>query len=350
MVSEFDASKPVIAVSMGDPCGVGPEILAKALLLEGPPTDFVPLVIGDALALRRACHVVGTEYHFTPVQTVEQCAHVGDSIPLLSRSDLTADDLVYGAPTERACQATIDYIKTAAQLAMQRSVDAICTCPIHKANLQCAGFAFPGHTEFLQHLTAARPVVMMLAGPRLRVSLATIHVPLARVSQLLSRKILADVIRITGEALLRDFALPSPRLAVAGLNPHAGEDGRFGDEEQTLIRPAIESFRNERFQVTGPYSADTLFYRAYHGEFDAVVAMYHDQGLVPIKLIHFNEAVNLTLGLPVIRTSVDHGTAYDIAGSGKADAGSLHAALQMAGALARNRFHRREPPASSAPN
>lgn len=350
MVSEFDASKPVIAISMGDPCGVGPEILAKALLLEGPPTDFVPLVIGDVFALRRACQVVGADFTFTPVQAVDECAHVGGNIALLPRSDLTAADLAYGAPTERACKATIDYIKTAAQLAMQRGVDAICTCPIHKANLQRAGFAFPGHTEFLQHLTAARQVVMMLAGPRLKVALATIHAPLAKVPQLLSRKLLSDVIRITGEALLHDFALPSPRLAVAGLNPHAGEGGQFGDEEQTIIRPAIDSLHNERFQVTGPYSADTLFFRAYQGEFDAVVAMYHDQGLVPIKLVHFNEAVNLTLGLPIIRTSVDHGTAYDIAGSGKADAGSLQAALHMAGALARNRFHRREPPASSTPN
>jgi 4-hydroxythreonine-4-phosphate dehydrogenase len=349
MVDECAASKPVIAVSMGDPCGVGPEILAKALLLEGPPTDFVPLVIGDPLALRRACHVVGTKYHFTPVRTSEECAHVDAGIPLLARSDLTAEDLIYGAPSERACRATIDYIKTAAQLAMQRSVEAICTCPIHKANLQRAGFAFPGHTEFLQHLTTAGQVVMMLAGPRLKVSLATIHAPLSDVPQLLSRQLLSDVIQITGEALLHDFALPSPHLAVAGLNPHAGEGGQFGNEEQCLIRPSIESFRNEGFQVTGPYSADTLFYRAYHGEFDAVVAMYHDQGLVPIKLVHFNEAVNLTLGLPIIRTSVDHGTAYDIAGSGKADAGSLHAALQMAGTLARNRLLRRVSPESCAP-
>lgn len=349
-MGKLDKTKPVIAVSMGDPCGVGPEIIAKALLLEGRPTDFVPLVIGDVRALQRACLVVGAEFNFRPLRTIEEAIHVGARIPMLPRSDLTADGLVYGAPTEQSCRATIEYIKTAAELAMAGSVEAICTCPIHKANLQRSGFAFPGHTEFLQHLTAAGQVVMMLAGPRLKVSLATIHTPLAGVPRLLNQHCLSAVIHLTGEALLRDFALPSPRVAVAGLNPHAGEGGQFGDEEQTVIRPAIESFRdNERFQVSGPYSADTLFYRAYQGEFDAVVAMYHDQGLIPIKLIHFNQAVNLTLGMPIIRTSVDHGTAYDIVGSGKVDTGSFHAALQMAGTLARNRFCRRERLTPAAP-
>jgi 4-hydroxythreonine-4-phosphate dehydrogenase len=342
--------KPVIAISMGDPCGVGPEIIAKALTTGGPPWDFLPLVVGDVLALRRACHVVGTDFNFTPVETVEECVLVGRSIPLVARSALTAEDLVYGAPTERACRAAIDYIETAARLAMECSVQAVCTCPIHKANLQRSGFAFPGHTEFLRHLTAARQVVMMLAGPRLKVSLATIHVPLAKVPQLLNRRILSEVIQITGEALVHDFAIESPHLAVAGLNPHAGEDGQFGGEEKTVIQPVIESFAQARFRVSGPYSADTVFYRAQRGEFDAVVAMYHDQGLIPIKLIHFNDAVNLTLGMPIIRTSVDHGTAYDIAGSGQADAGSLRSALQLAGALARNRFYRHASATSAWPH
>lgn len=333
------SGKPIIAITMGDPCGVGPEILVKAMAAaSGEAGSFVPLIIGDPLALQRANDLLGAHLEFQPVGTAAEIPRLERGIPLLTPRDLSLDDMTYGDPSENACRAVIEYIETAVDLAMRGEVRAICTCPIHKANLQRHGYRFPGHTEFLQHLTGADKVIMMLAGPRLKVSLATIHTPLAEVPALLTGQLLADTIRITAEALLRDFALERPHIAIAGLNPHAGEQGRFGKEELELISPAMESFVGERFKISGPYPADTLFHRAYHGEFDAVVAMYHDQGLIPVKLVHFQEAVNLTLGLPIIRTSVDHGTAYDLAGTGRADHGSLSAAIQLAVFLARNRF------------
>jgi 4-hydroxythreonine-4-phosphate dehydrogenase len=220
---------------------------------------------------------------------------------------------------------------------MAGSVQAICTCPINKEQLHKNGFPFPGHTEFIKDLTSADEVVMMLAGPKLRVALATIHVPLAEVSALLTRERLRKTIRITAKSMARDFAFHSPRIAVAALNPHAGEAGKFGREEIDTIQPVVEEFGDSPWRVSGPYPPDTLFYRAMSGEFDAVVAMYHDQGLIPVKLAHFNEAVNISLGLPIVRTSVDHGTAYDIAGSGKAHPGSLLAAVELARVIAGNR-------------
>jgi 4-hydroxythreonine-4-phosphate dehydrogenase len=220
---------------------------------------------------------------------------------------------------------------------MDGTVDAICTCPIHKANLNQHGFNFPGHTEYLRHLTGAGDVVMMLAGDKLRISLVTIHQALLEVAPLVSIPLVCTTVRITAQSLERDFGLKRPRVAVAALNPHGGEQGRFGREEIEVIRPAVEILQSEGIGVSGPYPADTLFHRAVSGEFDAVVAMYHDQGLIPIKLLHFGEAVNITLGMPIIRTSVDHGTAYDLAGTGTANAGSLNAALRLAASMATNR-------------
>jgi len=240
----------------------------------------------------------------------------------------------------------IHYIEEATRLALEGQVEAICTCPINKANLQKHGFSFAGHTEFLQELTHAKEVVMMLAGPKLRVSLVTIHHALAEVPRILTEELISRTVEITVEALFHDFGLESVRLGVAGLNPHAGEQGRFGREELEMIQPVVRKFQGRSYQVTGPFPPDTLFHRAYEGEFDAVIAMYHDQGLIPIKLVHFYDAVNVTLGLPIIRTSVDHGTAYELAGTGKAHPGSLHAAIHLAAQMARNRRLRSLQPAS----
>jgi 4-hydroxythreonine-4-phosphate dehydrogenase len=200
-----------------------------------------------------------------------------------------------------------------------------------------AGYFFQGHTSLIAHLTNTEHYVMMLAGERLRVALVTIHCPLSEVSACLEDDMIYKTITITSQALQLDFGLLAPRLGVAALNPHAGESGLFGSEEDEIIRPAIERASAEGCQVDGPFPADTLFYRAAAGQFDAVVAMYHDQGLIPLKLLHFSNAVNVTLGLPIIRTSVDHGTAYDIAGMGIADASSLKAAIRMAVKMAENR-------------
>lgn len=331
-------SRPIIAITMGDPCGIGPEILVKTFLLHSAAEDFVPLIVGDPRALERAAGLLGAPRKFSLIQDVQELSAMAPRIPVMAPCELTWSDLAYGHPSEDACRASVQYIEVAAELALQGKVQAICTCPIHKANLHQCGFPFPGHTEFLKDLTQAESAVMMLAGPRLKVALATIHMALGEVPRVLNRSALTTVIAITGRALLRDFAIAAPRLAVAALNPHAGEAGRFGSEELETIEPVVELFTEADFTVSGPYPADTLFYRALHGEFDAVVAMYHDQGLIPVKLVHFHDAVNVTLGLPIIRTSVDHGTAYDLVGTGKARAGSLRAAVRMAGLLARNRF------------
>jgi 4-hydroxythreonine-4-phosphate dehydrogenase len=234
------------------------------------------------------------------------------------------------------------YIEEAVRLVGEDTCSAIVTCPISKTSLHQAGYPYPGHTEMLAALTQTQTVRMMMAGPRLRVVLVTIHVALQRVSGLLSEAEIKECIRTTCNALKRDFGIVRPRIAVCGLNPHAGEQGMFGDEEQRLIAPAIAGF-GEDAEVTGPWPPDTVFHKAAAGGFDAVVAMYHDQGLIPFKLIHFADGVNVTLGLPLVRTSVDHGTAYDIAGTNQADPTSLQAALAMAHSIVSYRRQWRQP-------
>jgi 4-hydroxythreonine-4-phosphate dehydrogenase len=336
-VAHDHGNRPIVAITMGDPCGIGPEIIVQALTSGALHQSCRPVVVGDVAALKRAVELVGVQLSVHLL--TEWADHPSDpgNITVYPTSQLTPQDLVYGQPTRDAARATIAAIEAAAKAAMTGMVDAVCTCPIHKANLHRHGFEFPGHTEFLAHLTKAPDVVMMLAGPRLRVALVSIHESLARVPRLLVPKRLHRTIHITGTALLRDFAVTSPHIAVAGLNPHAGEQGLFGREEETVIGPVVESFAGAAFTVSGPYSPDTVFLRAYSGEFDTVIAMYHDQGLIPIKLVHFHDAVNVTLGLPIVRTSVDHGTAYDLAGTGEARPTSLLEAVRLAAIMADNR-------------
>ena len=331
--------RPRLAVTLGDPCGVGPEIIVKALAKLKENSEALPLVIGDRLAVQRAIDLVGVPFRIQTVEDPSEDPAFSEegTLYVKSPSSLGLDDIAYGRPTPTACHSIVQSIRIAISWAMEGKIDAMVTCPIHKANLHLNGFAFPGHTEFLQELTHTPHVVMMLAGPRLRVALATIHHALAHVPRLLTPETLRQTIEITAHALHRDFGLSVPRLAVAALNPHAGEAGRFGNEENDIIEPVIRSFSDSFCRVSGPYSPDTLFHRAYEGEFDAVIAMYHDQGLIPVKLVHFYDAVNVTLGLPIVRTSVDHGTAYDIAGTGKAQPHSLLAAIQLAATIAQNR-------------
>jgi 4-hydroxythreonine-4-phosphate dehydrogenase len=337
MVAPF---KPRILVTMGDPCGVGPEIIVKLFSARESRAEQSLLVIGEPRALEKAAKILGCMMSIQRVLNPRKWEDLDQpgTISVHTPQPLTMDDLGYGSPSRAACHATIRYIECAVSLTMEGAADAVCTCPIHKGNLHRHGFDFPGHTEFLCRLTAANKVVMMLAGPRLRVSLVTIHEALERVSRLITAQSLTDTIQITGESLVRDFGLRSPRIAVAALNPHAGEGGRFGREELDIIEPTLKGLASAEWTTEGPFPADTLFFRAFQGEFDAVVAMYHDQGLVPIKLVHFHDAVNVTLGLPIIRTSVDHGTAYDLAGTGRAHPGSLKAAVRMASQMARHRL------------
>ncbi|MFH2100233.1 MAG: 4-hydroxythreonine-4-phosphate dehydrogenase PdxA, partial [Pseudomonadota bacterium] len=245
-------------------------------------------------------------------------------------SDLDPSRVVPGRPSPETGRAMVQYILSAIGWALSGKIHAVATCPIHKAAMHAAGYAWSGHTEILAEKTGTVRYRMMLAGDRLRVVLVTIHTALSTVPGLITVDRVAETIRITAESLVARFGIPHPRIAVAGLNPHAGEEGLFGDEEITVIAPAVELARAGGVDATGPHPPDTLFIPARLSSFDAVVCMYHDQGLIPFKMLHFDDGVNTTLGLPIIRTSVDHGTAYDLAGTGRASHKSLVAAVQMA--------------------
>lgn len=320
---------------MGCPVGVGPEIILKYFQDRGRSKDIVPVVLGDINVLRRCSRELGCGQTCIPWSPGDPVPAEG--IPVFSISTLDASALRWGRPDRDTGRAMADYIISAVRLIQAGILDGMATCPISKMALHEAGYTFPGHTEMLAHLTGGASPVMMLAGSRLRVTLVTIHCSLADVPSRINGASVGRLIRLTHQALVADFGLKSPRIAVAGLNPHGGEGGLFGNEEAVAIVPAVEEARSAGLDVQGPFPPDTVFVKAAAGEFDAVVCMYHDQGLIPFKLLHFKDGVNVTLGLPVVRTSVDHGTAYDIAGKGIADPQSLAAAIQLAGTIACSR-------------
>ena len=318
-----------VALSIGEPAGIGPEIAVKARKVLGARLPF--FVIGDPV------HLAG---HGLPIEEIARPADAAlvrdGAVPVLSHP--FPGPAVAGRPDPRNAAAVIGAIARGVDLVMSGEAAALCTGPINKQALKDgADFAHPGHTEYLAHLAGVPRVVMMLAGADLRVVPATIHAPLAAVTSLLTRDLLFDTLRITEAALRRDFGVDSPRIAVTGLNPHAGEGGAMGGEEAAVIAPVIAALRAEGMAVTGPHAADTLFHDAARSRYDAAVAMYHDQALIPVKTLDFAGGVNVTLGLPFIRTSPDHGTAFDIAGTGRADATSLVAALRLAVRMAQAR-------------
>ncbi|MEO0930041.1 MAG: 4-hydroxythreonine-4-phosphate dehydrogenase PdxA [Pseudomonadota bacterium] len=319
--------KPIV-ISCGEPAGIGPEIAATAWRrLHGD----IPLCwVGDPTHLPNDL----------PVQKVAK----DDDIALISRTALPVLAQDFGAPATPGqpnpthAQGVIDTIATGVDLVNAGIAGAICTAPIHKAALiDGADFAYPGHTEYLAALTKTDRVVMMLACDKLRVVPTTIHIPLSAVPQHLTASLLTDTLLITYAALRRDFGIDKPRIAVAGLNPHAGEDGKMGTEEMDMIMPVLHALRSEGLHIQGPMSADTMFHDAARARYDVAVCMYHDQALIPIKTLDFSGGVNVTLGLPFIRTSPDHGTAFDIAGRGKADATSMITAIKMAAQMAQRR-------------
>ncbi len=331
IITAMTPKLPIIAITMGDPCGIGPEIIVKALQNPDIASLCVPLVIGDHLALERAVSVCRSTQKIQEISAVEDARNVGDGcIPLLALSHLTAVDIVYGAPSVAAGDAVYRYICHAAGLCRDGHVAAMATAPISKEAMHQAGHDYPGHTELLAELCGTDDFVMMLAGDLLRVSLVTIHEALADVPRLITFEQVLKTIRITAEGVARLTGKRLPKLAVLALNPHCGEAGKFGTQETEIIEPAVKAARLEGFNVEGPLSADTLFHFAQQGGYDGVVAMYHDQGLIPLKMLHFDDGVNITLGLPIVRTSVDHGTAYNLAGTGKASEKSLLAAIRMA--------------------
>lgn len=317
-----------IAISMGDPAGIGPEIVVRALAAR---PDLAVRVYGDTAVLALAARAAGVDA--PPGSTV---------VPV---TNLAPSAITPGRPGDASARAQLAYLEAATDAALSGQAVALVTAPISKEWIARAGFRFPGHTEYLAARAGGGEVAMMLAGPALRVTLATTHLALRDVPQSLTPEVIASAIVLTADGLVRGFGVPSPRVAVAGLNPHAGEAGRFGDEETRLVLPGIDLARRRLAgsgpspgladtNVTGPHVPDVVFRQAAEGAFDAVVALYHDQGLIPVKLLHFDDAVNVTLGLPFVRTSPDHGTAYDIAGRGVARAGSFLAALDLAARLA----------------
>ncbi|CUH62762.1 4-hydroxythreonine-4-phosphate dehydrogenase 1 [Thalassovita gelatinovora] len=317
-----------IALSCGEPAGVGPEIAFRAWELLGDSLPF--FYIGDPRHLPQTAPVVSID---AAEDANEACRR---GIPVL-RHDFPAAARP-GQPDPANAQGVIDVIARGVELTQSGAASALCTLPIHKKALKDgADFAYPGHTEYLAALADVDRVVMMLASDELRVVPTTIHIAINAVPKQLTADLLTETIRITHAALRRDFGLDNPRLAVAGLNPHAGEGGTMGHEEIDLIIPVLDRLRAEGLHLDGPKSADTMFHSAARSHYDAAICMYHDQALIPIKTIDFAGGVNVTLGLPFIRTSPDHGTAFDIAGKGLADPTSTIAALKLAAKMAANR-------------
>jgi 4-hydroxythreonine-4-phosphate dehydrogenase len=339
-MNRYPDARPLLALTMGDPVGVGPEIMVLALADPAVYQACRPLVLGDLPALERSCRELAPELTLQTVEIPSQGRYQAGTIDLLPLSHLPATKLNHSHPSAAGGQAMVSYIFTAVDMALKNEVAGMVTGPISKTALHLAGYHYPGHTELLAKRTGATDVAMMLAGGKFRVVLATIHVALSEVPELLSLEGLLRLFTLTCRALEHDLGIPAPRLGVAALNPHASEGGLFGDEEKEIIIPAVLEARGQGLPVSGPFPADTLFWRHAQGEFDAICAMYHDQGLIPLKLLHFMDAVNVTLGLPIIRTSVDHGTAYDLAGTGQAHPGSLKAAILMAAEMARRKTAR----------
>jgi 4-hydroxythreonine-4-phosphate dehydrogenase len=285
-----------------------------------------------ARALREGAHAGAQVCVYGDADAVARAGGIPSGVEIRSFASAKVEA---GRPDPAAGPGVIEAIRTAARDCLEERLDAMVTGPISKEILGRAGFPYPGHTELLEEVAGEGPAVMLLVGGTLRVALATVHCALRDVPQRLDREKIREILQIVDRDLDRRFGIPRPRIAVCGLNPHAGEGGRFGDEEQRIIRPAVEEARAGGIDARGPFSADSLFSRAVRGEFDAVLGMYHDQALAPLKLHAFGRAVNVTLGLPLIRTSVDHGTAFELAGHGKADAGSMVEAVRLAAEMAR---------------
>lgn len=319
--------KPFIALTMGDPAGIGAEIILQTLAKPAAKTLADYVIIGDLKVIKKANDIL----------TKRGAPHIADlaSLNIVDMRNVRIDGFSFGREAADYGRASIEYIREAFCFVKSGAADGIVTAPINKSSAKKAGFKFPGHTEYLSALSGAKNYAMMLAGGPLRISLVTRHVPLREVFGILTLSEIEKTVKITLKALNEDFGIPRPRVGVCALNPHAGDGGIFGNEEEEIIYPAVSKFRKQG--VSGPYPADALFYDAYRGKFDCVICLYHDQGLIPLKMVARDSGVNITLGLGFIRTSPDHGTAFDIAGKGKADSRSMETAVKTAVAMAVNR-------------
>lgn len=323
------AKRPVVGITMGDPAGIGPEIIVKAILEYDINKICRPVVIGDAEVIKKILKTCRLRAEIKVIEKIASAPAGSGKIEIIDLHNIDVKRLKYGVPGKTCGSAAVSYIKMAAGLALAKKIDAITTAPINKEIINAAGFQYPGHTELLAELAGTKDFGLMMVGGGLRVILVTTHMALKDVFRNIKKDRVLRTIRLAHKAM-GYFQTKAPRIAVAALNPHAGEGRLFGTEEWDEIMPAVIEARGEGLDVSDPLPADTLFHKAKERYYDIVVAMYHDQGLIPLKLLAFGKAVNVTVGLPFIRTSVDHGTAYDIAGKDCADPGSLIEAIKMA--------------------
>ena len=330
------AYRPLLAITMGDAAGSGPEIVAKALAIPEINAACRCVTIGDADTMRAALEITGAPGKVQVIEKLSDATSQSGTIEVIDLHNIQLDRLTRGKVDPMAGKAAFEYIKLATELALSGECDAIVTSAINKEALNKAGYHYDGHTQLLAELCGVPAVAMMLVSGQLRITHVTTHVSLLRAIELTTPERILTVIKLTDEAV-RQMGIAGPRIAVAGLNPHAGESGLFGDEEIKYITPTIEEARRQGFNITGPLPPDSVFFRTLQGQFDAAIAMYHDQGHIAIKMLGITEGVNVTLGLPIIRTSVDHGTVFGKAGKGTADPTSLVQAIELAGIMCRNR-------------
>jgi 4-hydroxythreonine-4-phosphate dehydrogenase len=321
--------KPLLVITMGDPAGIGPEIIAKVIDSGDIFSLCRPVVVGDAGVMKKLIDDLRLSVTVRSIASLTDADPGTGKVDVLDLRNVDISKHAWGRPNISSGKAAVEYVKKAAALTLSRDADAIVTAPINKEMMNAAGFNYGGHTELLAELTGSREYGMMFVGGGLRIILATIHLALKDVARAITRGTVLKSLRLANKAM-KYFGIEKPRIGVAALNPHAGEGGLFGNEEWDEILPAVIMAREEGIQASDPIPADTLFYKARNNYYDIVVAMYHDQGLAPLKMLAFGNAVNVTVGLPIIRTSVDHGTAYDIAGKGCADPASLLEAIKLA--------------------
>ena len=342
--------KPTIGITMGDAAGVGPEIISKALSLKEIYEVCKPVVIGDSKVMEQAVKIAKVDLKVNPIRDLREAVFEHGTIDVVDLRNIELNKLVMGKVNAMAGKASVDYIKKAVALALSDAIKAIVTAPISKEAINKAGYHYSGHTELLADLTKTRDYTMMLIAGPLRVTHVTTHMSLREACNKIRRERIYKVIKLTDKAL-REMEINDPRIAVAGLNPHCGEGGLFGREEIEEIKPAVETARKEGINVVGPLPADTVFVRAKGGAYDAVVAMYHDQGHIPVKMLGLEwdekrrewtrvSGVNITIGLPIIRTSVDHGTAFGKAGKGTANPQSMIEAIKLAAKMAASRLQK----------
>ena len=323
----------LLAITMGDPAGIGPEITLKALKNKEPYKGCMPIIIGDKNVITRVSSIVNFDGEVNVIKDVKK--YKDGKLNLVSLDNMSFD-YAFGKVQARCGRAAFEYIKKAIELALDGSIHAVVTAPINKEALNLAGFSYAGHTEIFAEFTSTKDYAMMLAGDRLKAIHVSTHVSLRQACDLVKKERVYAVIKLAGKAM-KDLGLPSPKIAVAGLNPHAGESSMFGLEEKEQITPAIHQAKEEGMNVEGPFPPDTILLHVKDGLYDIAVCMYHDQGHIPLKLYDFRGFVNVTVGLPIIRTSVGHGTAFDKAGKAVADETNMIKAINMAAKLARNK-------------